>query len=181
MRSGWWWGIPWQGECPHKEKGRALSPAKLKGEVMRHSKTEVICKAGEVLLIVVVQLLSHVRLSVTPRTTHQAPLPSTISWSLLKLMSIELVMPSNHVILCCPLLLLPSILPSIKVFSNELALLHIKWPKRVLTKNQIHQHLDLGLLRLQNWEEIYVSYKWLNLWYLALASQAKTRNNAYVF
>ena len=59
MRSGWWWGIPWQGECPHKEKGRALSPAKLKGEVMRHSKTEVICKAGEVLLIVVVQLLSQ--------------------------------------------------------------------------------------------------------------------------
>ena len=126
---------------------------------MRHSKMEVICKPGKVLLIVV-KLLSHVRLFVTPWTTaHQAPLPSTISWSLLKLMSMELVMLSNHVILCCPLLLLPSIFPSIKVFSNELALLHIKQPKRVLTKNQIHQHLDLGLLRLQNWEEINVSYK----------------------
>jgi len=52
----------------------------------------------------------------------------TNSWSLLKHMSIELVMPSNHVILCCPLLLPPSIFPSIRVFSNESAL-HIKWPK----------------------------------------------------
>ena len=52
----------------------------------------------------------------------------TVSQSLLKLMSIELVMPSNHLILCCPLLLLPSIFPSIRVFSNELAL-HIRWPK----------------------------------------------------
>ena len=52
----------------------------------------------------------------------------TISRSFLKLMSIELVMPSNHLILCCPLLLLPSIFPSIRVFSNELAL-HIRWPK----------------------------------------------------
>ena len=50
------------------------------------------------------------------------------SWSLLKLISMELVMPSNHLILCCPLLLLPSIFPSIRVFSNESAL-HIKWPK----------------------------------------------------
>ena len=49
-------------------------------------------------------------------------------WSLLKLMSIELVMPSNHLILCCPLLLLPSIFPSIRVFSNESAR-HIRWPK----------------------------------------------------
>ena len=52
----------------------------------------------------------------------------TISWSLLKLRSIELVMPSNHLILCCPLLLLPLIFPSIKVFSSESAL-HIRWPK----------------------------------------------------
>ena len=59
---------------------------------------------------------------------HQAPLSSTISWSLLKLMSIESVMPSNHLILCHPLLLLPSIFPSIRVFSNESAL-HIRWPK----------------------------------------------------
>ena len=58
----------------------------------------------------------------------QASLAFPISWSLLKLMSIESVMPSNHPILCRPLLLLPSIFPSIRVFSNETAL-HIKWPK----------------------------------------------------
>ena len=59
---------------------------------------------------------------------HQASLSFTISWSLLKLMSIDLVMPSNHLILCHPLLLLPSVCPSIRVFSNELTL-HIRWPK----------------------------------------------------
>ena len=65
----------------------------------------------------------------TPRTTaHQAFLSITNSWSLLKFMSIELVMPSNHLILCCPLLLLPSIFPSIRVFSNE-SVLRIRWPK----------------------------------------------------
>ena len=58
---------------------------------------------------------------------HQAPLSFTVSWSLLKFKSIELVRPSNHLILCCPLLLL-SIFPSIRVFSNESAL-PIKWPK----------------------------------------------------
>ena len=77
----------------------------------------------------VVQLLSHVRLLGTPWTAApQASLSSTISWSLLKLMSIELVMLSNHLILCHPLLLLPLIFPSIRVFSSELAL-HIRWPK----------------------------------------------------
>ena len=59
---------------------------------------------------------------------HQASLSFTISWSLLKLMSIESVMPSNHLILCHPLFLLPSIFPSIRVFSNE-SVLHIRWPK----------------------------------------------------
>ena len=58
----------------------------------------------------------------------QASLPFTSSQSLLKLMSIEAVMPSNHLILCCPLLLLPWIFPSISIFSNESAL-HIRWPK----------------------------------------------------
>ena len=60
--------------------------------------------------------------------TRKASLSSTISQSWLKLMSIELVMPSNHVVLCCPLLLLPSIFPSIRVYSSELAL-RIRWPK----------------------------------------------------
>ena len=65
----------------------------------------------------------------TPWTVaRQASLSFTISWSLLKLMSVESVMPSNHLILCHPLLLLPSVFPSIKVFSNELALC-IRWPK----------------------------------------------------
>ena len=75
------------------------------------------------------QSLSHVRLSVTPWTVAlQSSLSITNSQSLLKLMSIESVMPSNHVILCCPLLLLPSIFPSIRVFSNKSAL-HIRRPK----------------------------------------------------
>ena len=60
--------------------------------------------------------------------TYQASLSITNSWSLLKLMSIKAVMPSNHLILCRPLLLLPLILPSIRVFSNE-SVLHIKWPR----------------------------------------------------
>ena len=67
-----------------------------------------------------VQLLSRVRLFATPWTAAcQASLSITYSWSLLKLMSIESVMPPNHLILCCPLLLLLSIFPSIRVFSNE--------------------------------------------------------------
>ena len=76
-----------------------------------------------------VQLLTHVRLFATPRTTAcQASLSITNFWSLLKLMSIESVMPSNHLILCHPLLLPPSIFPSIRVFLNESAL-RIRWPK----------------------------------------------------
>ena len=67
--------------------------------------------------------------SVTPWTAaRQVSLSITNSWSLLKLMSIELVMPSNHLILCHPLLLLPSVFPSIRVYSNE-SVLHIRWPK----------------------------------------------------
>ena len=76
-----------------------------------------------------VQLLSHVWLFVTPRTAACQPSLSITNFqSLLKLMSIELVMPSNHLILCHPLLLLPSIFPSIRVFSNESGL-HIRWSK----------------------------------------------------
>ena len=76
-----------------------------------------------------VQLLSHVQLFVTQRPAAcQDSLSIINSWSPLKLMSIESVMPSNHLILCRPLLLLPPILPSIRVFSNELAL-HMRWPK----------------------------------------------------
>ena len=71
----------------------------------------------------------RVQLFATPWTAaHQAPLSFTISWSLLRLMSIESVMPSNHLILCCLLLLLPSMFPSISVFSSE-ATLRMRWPK----------------------------------------------------
>ena len=74
-------------------------------------------------------MLSRVRLFVTPWTAaHQASLFITNFWSLLKLMSIELVILFNHLIFCCPLLLPPSIFPNIKVFSNE-SVLCIKWPK----------------------------------------------------
>ena len=79
--------------------------------------------------VVAVQSLSRVRLFVTAGTAaRQDSLSLTISWSLSKLMSIELVMPSNHLILCRPLLLPPSIFPSIRVFSSESALC-IRWPK----------------------------------------------------
>ena len=80
-------------------------------------------------LNVVVQSLSHVQLIATPWTAaHQASLSFTISRSLLRLMTIELVMSSNHLILCHSLLLLPSIFPSIRVFSNE-STLRMRWPK----------------------------------------------------
>ena len=80
-------------------------------------------------LVVVAQSLSNVRLFATPWTVaHQTYLSLTISWSLHKLMSIELVISSNHLILCWPLLLLPSIFPSLRVFSNE-SVLPIRWAK----------------------------------------------------
>ena len=76
-----------------------------------------------------VQSLSCIQLFATPWTAaHQASLSITNFQSLLKLLSIESVMPSNHLILCCPLLLLPLIFPSTRVFSNE-SVLHMRWPK----------------------------------------------------
>ena len=77
----------------------------------------------------VVQSLSHIQLFATPwAEACQASLSFTISRRLLTLMSVELVMPSNHLILCHPLLLLPSVFPSIQVFSSE-SVLHIRWPQ----------------------------------------------------
>ena len=82
-----------------------------------------------VIVVAVVWSLSHVQLFATPwPAAHQASLSIINSWSLLKLMSIESVISSNHLIFCHPLLLLPSILPSIRVFSNESAF-RITWPK----------------------------------------------------
>ena len=81
------------------------------------------------LLLLLFSHQSYLGLFVTPWTAaHQASLSFTISQSLLRLMSIESVMPSNHLILCHPLLFLPSVFPSIRIFSNE-SVLHIRWPK----------------------------------------------------
>ena len=92
-------------------------------------KIALICFLSNIISISSVQSLSHVQLFVTPWTAAcHTSLSITNSWSLLKLRSIESVMPSNHLILCHPLLLLPSIVPSIRVFSNESAL-YIRWPK----------------------------------------------------
>ena len=103
-----------------------------------HSRLVFICHSlvshkhaslGEGRRISSVQSLSRVRLFATPWiAAHQASLSIANSWSLLKLTCIESVMPSNHLILCRPLLLLPSAFPSIRVFSNEW-ILHIRWPK----------------------------------------------------
>ena len=90
--------------------------------------TIAVC-LGHIYFFSSLQSLSCVRLFVTPWTTaRQASLSITNSWSLLKPMSIVSVMPSSHLILCHPLLLLPTIPPSIRVFSNESALC-IRWPK----------------------------------------------------
>ena len=100
---------------------------------------------------IVVQLLSCVPLFATPWTAaRQASMSFTVSWSLLRLMSIESMMPSNHLILCHPLRLLPSIFPSIRVFSNESAV-HIRWPKfwsfsfSISPPMNIHGWFPLGL------------------------------------
>ena len=101
-----------------------------------------------------VQSLSHVRLFVTPRTAaRQASLSITNSWSLLKLMSIESVMPSNHLILCCPLLFPPSIFASIRVFSNE-SVLHIRWPKYwsfTFSISSTNEYSGLSSFRMDWW------------------------------
>ena len=88
---------------------------------------------------------------------RQASLSFTISWSLLKLLFTESVMPSNHLILCRPLLLLPSIFPSIKIFSNELALC-IRWPKYWSFSFSQSQYLKLGLDALSAPNELENSY-----------------------
>jgi len=113
-----------------------------------------------------VQLLSHVCLFVTPWTgAHQASLFITNSRSLLKLMSIESVMPSSHLILCHPLLLLPSIFPSIRVFSNE-SVLPIRWPKYSSFSFSIHPSNEYsGLISLR--------MDWLHL--LAVQGALKSR------
>ena len=102
-----------------------------------------------------VQSLSRVWLFATPWTAaRQASLSITNSRSLPKPMSIESVMPSNHLILCCPLLLLPSIFPSIRVFSNESAL-HIRWPKyKSFSFNISPSNENPGLIFRMDWLDL---------------------------
>ena len=96
--------------------------------------------------MVIVQSLSHVQLFVTPWTAaQQASLSITNSWTMLKLMSVESVMPSRHLILCHPLLVLPSIFPSIRVFSSE-STLCIKWSPSVAGKGTPLPGPETGLL-----------------------------------
>ena len=107
--------------------------------------------------IVVVQSLSHARLFATPWTAaHQVPLSFTISRSLLKLMSIEMVMPSTRLVLCRPLLIQPSIFPSIRVFSNE-STLHIRWPKYwsfSFSSNPSNEYSELISFRI-DWFDLF--------------------------
>ena len=111
--------------------------------------------------LVVVQLLSHVWLFITLWTVaHQASLCFTVSQSLFKFMSIELVMLSNRLILCHPLLLLLSIFPSIRVFSNEFTL-SIRWPKywsfsRVFSSTTIQKH-QLFIAQLSLWSNSHMT------------------------
>ena len=97
------------------------------------------------------------RLTLQPHTAaHQASLSCAVSWSPQKLMSIESLMPSNHLVLCC-LLLLPSVFPSIRIFSNELAL-HIKWLKYWSFNFHISPSIDylgLGFFRI-DWFNLFV-------------------------
>ena len=103
-----------------------------RGDISGHAETPSACvnscfRVG--LQFSSLQLLSRIQLSATPwAAAHQASLSITNFHSLLKLMSIKLVMPFNHLILCCPLLRPPLIFPRIRVFSNE-SVLHIRWPK----------------------------------------------------
>ena len=125
-----WWNLLCSSHKKNKIKVFALVLQRLS---MSFEIFSLLCKSRIQVLapttISSVEPLSHVQLYATPwAAAFRASLSFTVSRSLLKLMSIELVMPSNHLILCHPLLLPPSIFPSIRVFSSESAL-HIRWPK----------------------------------------------------
>ena len=110
-------------------------------------------------MLAAVQLPNCVRLFTTIWTAaRQASLSLTISQCLHKFMSTESVMPSNHLILCCPLLLLPSIFPSIRVFSNE-SVLHIRWPKYwnfSISLSPFNEYSGLISLRI-DWFDLFAS------------------------
>ena len=122
------WDIYTRTLLGHKIEGNSTKLTDL-GIIMLRQISQTQKDKHSMLSLIVAQSLSQVSLYETPWTAaRQASLSFTISWSLLKLMSIGSVMPSNHLFLCRPLLFLPSIFPRIRVFSNELAL-RIRCPK----------------------------------------------------
>ena len=124
-----------------------------------------------------VQSLSHVWFFVTPWTAvHQVSLSTMNSQSLLKLVSIELVMPSNHPILHCPLLLLPSIFPSIRVFSNK-SVLHIRWPKYCSFSFSISPSNEYSGLISQGWTD-WISLRSTYTQVLFASKPYRTRQSA---
>ena len=136
------------------------------------------------LLYCSVQLLSCVRLFATPWSQHaacQASLSITNSWSLLKLMSIESVMPSNHLILCCPLLLPPSIFPSIRIFSNE-SVLCIKWPNYCSFSSSISPSNEYsGLISFRmDWLDLLAIQGTLKSFFQHLSSKASIQCSAFL-
>ena len=119
--------------------------------------------SAHIIHFVVIQSLGYVKLFATPwTTTHLSSLSSTISWSLLKVISIESVMLSNHRILHCPLLLLPSLFPSIRVFFSELVL-HVRWLKdwnfsfSISHSNEYSGFLSCGIFQTRMLEWIAIS------------------------
>ena len=120
----------WHVGCSSPVRGQTQAPyiGNAASQPLDRKGSPILISHTIPVLVVIVQSPSPVLLFVTPWTAaRQASLSFTISQSLLKLMSIELVMPSNHLILCHPLLLLPSIFPSIRFFSSGLTLC-IRWP-----------------------------------------------------
>ena len=110
--------------------------------------------------VALVQSLSRVRLFASPWTAaRQASLSFPISWNVLKLMSIESIMPSNHLILCCLLLLLPSVFPSMRVFSSESAL-RIRWPQywsftfSISPSNECSELISFRMDRVSMWSQV---------------------------
>ena len=142
-------------------------------------------------VVVVIQLLSHVQLFATPWTeAHQASLSFTISWSLLKLMSVESVMRSNYLILCHPLLLLPSIFPSIRVFLNESAIC-IRWPKywsfsfSISPRNEYSGltsfRIDLfDLLESKGFSRVFSNIKVRKHWFFGAQPSLSSKSHPYM-